>query len=94
MATNTKAAAESFQQDNYNATTSPVTKTPTLKTNFLFIHNLDATNNVLVSFNAGVTFTTIAPSQALSIDCDKMISYVVKSSAGTVAVEAIYGQES
>lgn len=96
MSTRMRADAQKITHDNYSATTTPVTKTLPDKTNFILIENMDATNSVLVSFDAGVKFKTINPNRALSMDIDgasPITSYQVKSSAGTPSVECFYGSE-
>lgn len=96
MSQRIRADAQKLTHDNYNAAVTPATKTLPNHTNFILIQNMDATNNVLVSFDAGATFKTIGPSKALSVDIDgssPIQSYVVKSSAATPAVECLYGSE-
>lgn len=94
MPTAVTAAANTVEHDNYATSTSAATKTPATPANYLLIENMDATDNVLVSFDGGSTFKTIKPNSSLRIDVDKLKSYDVKSSANTPAVEALYGFES
>lgn len=93
MSTRTRVDVSVIQHDNYTATVSAVTKTPTTPANFLVLRNADPTNSLMVSFDAGVSFFSIGPLQTLSFDVDGLISYVVKSSAATVAAECLYGRE-
>lgn len=91
-----RADAQKLTHDNYNAPGVAVTKTFPAKTNFFLVENMDSTNSVLVSFDAGVTFKTIGPGKSLSVDIDgssPITSYQVKSSAGTPATQCLYGSE-
>lgn len=93
MSTLTKAACGSLVHDNYNVTGTASIKTMTGDTNFLLIYNTDATTSILVSFDAGVTFFTIPAGASLSVDVNKLLTYSIKSSSGTIAVQALYGKE-
>lgn len=93
MPTEFRAAANVVRHDNYTATTTPTTKTPIDQANFLLIENLDATNSILISFDGGVTFKTLAPGKFLGMEVSQLLSYVVRSSAGTASVECLYGSE-
>jgi hypothetical protein len=93
MSQRMRSDAQLITHDNYATSTSPATKTLPSHTSFILIENMDSTDSVLVSFDSGVSFKTLGPGKALSLDCDSMKSYDVKSSAGTPAVEALYGSE-
>lgn len=96
MSQRIRADAQKLTHDNYSAAVGPATKTLPAKTNFLLIENMDSTDSVKVSFDAGITFKDIGPGKALSLDIDgssPIKSYVVKSSAGTPAVQCLYGSE-
>lgn len=96
MSTRIRADAQKLTHDNFTAAVGPVTKTLPAKTNFLLIENMDSTNSIKVSFDAGVTFKDIGPGKALSLDIDgssPIQSYAVKSSASTPAAQCLYGSE-
>lgn len=54
----------------------------------IVIENMDATNNLLVSFDGGTTFKTVKPGIILTVDVSTR-NLVVKSSAGTVNYEIL-----
>ena len=93
MSTRTRADAQKFTHDNYSTTTSPATKTLPAHTSSVLIVNTDGTDSLLVSFDASVTFITITHGNSLSVDCDGIVSYTVKSSANTPAAQCLYGSE-
>lgn len=55
---------------------------------FMTIQNLDATNNLLISFDNGKNFATVAKG-AVREFVGTFKSFMVKSSAATVAWEAV-----
>lgn len=91
-----RACAQTLTHENYSTTTTAATKTLPAQCTSLFIENMDATDNVLVSFDNGVTFKTIKPTNSLSIDVDftSARTYKVKSSANTPNAECLYSSES
>lgn len=93
MSTRTRSDAQLLTHDNYSTSASPATKTLPNNTNFLLVENMDSTDSVLVSFDAGATYKTIGAGKSLSLDCDSLVSYVVKSSANTPAAQCLYGSE-
>lgn len=93
MSTRTRVDVRVIQHDNYTATTTPATKTPTTPANFVVMRNADATNDLMISFDAGVTYFSIGALQSLSFEVDGLVSYMVKSSAATVAAQCLYGRE-
>jgi hypothetical protein len=93
MSQRIRADAQKLTHDNYTAATTPTTKPLPKGTSSLLIQNMDATDNVLVSFDAGATFKTIRPGVIFTIGVDNLLSYVVKSSANTPASECIYSSE-
>ena len=92
MATDIVADAGKITQSNYTTTTMAATKALPAKTTSVFIRNVDTTDNVLVSFD-GTNFFTLKPGDAISLDLRFEASYLVKSSANTPAVQAIYASE-
>jgi len=93
MSTNIKADAGTLEHDSGSVGTSPTTQTPTVPANFILITNTHATQNILVSFDAGSSFYTIKAGISLSLDTDKLISYQIKGSGASTTFEAIYGSE-
>lgn len=93
MATEVVSDAEKITHDNYSAAVGAVTKTLPAKCSAIFIENMDATDSVLVSFDGGTLFKTITAGKNLSIDVAFILSYVVKASANTPAVQALYASE-
>ena len=92
MATRTRSDVNLIQHDNYSVGTGAVIKTPITPANFIFVRNLDTTNSLLISFDSGANFFSIVAGAVLSFDVDGLINYTIKSSAGTVATECLYGR--
>ena len=88
-----RSDAKTFTHSNYATSTSPATKTLPANTTSILIHNVDATIGLLVSFDAGTTFKALAAGASLSMDCNALTSYVIKSASGTPSAECLYGVE-
>ena len=93
MSTRTRADVSVIEHDNYSVGVGATVKTPITPANFIFVKNMDATNSLLISFNSGTTFFTISAGAVLSFDVDGLINYTIKSSAGSVLAECLYGRE-
>ena len=93
MSTRTRADVKVVEHDNYSVGVGAVIKTPITPANFIFVRNMDVTNFLMISFDAGTNFFSIAPGAVLSFDVDGMINYTIKSSAGSVSAECLYGRE-
>lgn len=93
MSTRTRADAQTFTHDNYSTSGTPATKTLPAHTSSILIVNTDGTDSVLVSFDGGTTYLTITHGNSLSLECDGVVSYKVKSSANTPAAQCLYGSE-
>jgi hypothetical protein len=93
MATRTRSDAQKFTHDNYALTTSDQTRTLPSNCTSLLIDNVDSSISVLVSFDAGATHKTLKAGAALSLDCDGLKSYAIKSASATPSVECLYGSE-
>lgn len=92
MATRTRADAQKFTHSNFATATSSATKTLPSNTTSILISNTDSTDSVLVSLD-GTNYVTIPKNMSLSVDCDNLANYKIKSSANTPAVECVYASE-
>lgn len=93
MSARQRSDVQLVTHDNYGTTTTAATKTLPHGVSAVLIENMDSTDNLLVSFDNGATFKTIAPGKALSIDVDNLVSYKIKSSANTPLAQCLYGSE-
>jgi len=93
MASQTADLVNRFRHDNYTTAVGAVTKTPTEPINFLRIKNTDSTDLVQISFDGGSTFYDIQPGETFELKTFALVSYDVKASANTPAVQALYGSE-
>lgn len=93
MATEIVSDAEKITHDNFSTSTSPATKTLPARCSAVFIENMDTTDNIRISFDGGTLFKDVKPGKALSIDVAFITSYIIKSSANTPAVQALYASE-
>lgn len=93
MSTNIRADSGTLEHDNASVGTSAVTRTPTVPTNFILITNTHASQDILISFDSGVTFYTIKAGVSISLDVNGLISYDIKGSGASTTFEAIYGSE-
>ena len=94
MPTEVRGAANSIEHSNRTDGTSPVTVTPASPANFILVSNTHATQNVLISFDAGTTFFTIKAGLSLAVDVSQLKSYQIKGSAAGTTSEALHGLES
>lgn len=76
------------EHHNGTATTTPATVAFSGTSKALLVDNLDASKNLLVSFDSGVNTKTVLPGQSLSIEANHS-SVDVSASAGTVAFEML-----
>ena len=76
------------EHHNGTATTTPANVPFSGTSKSILIDNLDASNNLLVSFDGGSNTKTILPGQSLSIEANHS-SVDVSSSAATVAFEML-----
>ena len=93
MPTEVRGAANKIEHSNRTDGTGVVTVTPNSPANFILIDNTHATQNVLVSFDAGTTFKTIKPGVTLTLDVSQLKSYQIKGSAAGTTSEALHGLE-
>ncbi|TDI97051.1 MAG: hypothetical protein E2O29_02095 [Deltaproteobacteria bacterium] len=76
------------EHHNGTATTTPANVTFTGTSKAILIDNLDASNNLLVSFDGGANTKTVLPGQSLSIEANHS-AVAVSSSAATVPFEML-----
>ena len=57
--------------------------------NSLLIQNLDATNDMGISFDGGTNFKTILAGQGLVWSCQSVKQFVIKANAGTINYEIL-----
>jgi hypothetical protein len=90
---------QQFSHYNFTATTvaADIFSHIPVRTNTIIIDNTDATNSILISFDAGTNWKTIAAGSNIQLECDnycnRHTSLQIKSSASTVAVECLFGSE-
>lgn len=95
MAQRFRADAQLLTHSNNSVTTAPSTITIPSQTSFICVNNTDGTNNLLVSFD-GTNYFTLLPGQSISVEGDNIgarNSLKLKSSAGTIASECLFGSE-
>ncbi len=93
MATRIRSDAQKFTHDNYALTTVAATKTLPKGCTSILIDNIDSAISCLVSFDGGVNFKTVKAGNQLSLDCDGLVSYQIKSASSTPSVECLYSSE-
>ena len=76
------------EHHNGNAVVTPATVTFSGASKSILVENRDATDDLLVSFDAGANTKTIGPEQSLSVEANHA-TIDVSSSAGTVAFEML-----
>lgn len=77
---------DTVEHFNGAATTSNTTITFGNYSKSILLHNVDGSNNLLVSFDGGVHFKTLAPGIAMAIEVRRS-SFIQKSNTGTAAYE-------
>lgn len=94
MATRFRSDAQKFTHSNFATSTGGATKTLPSNCTSILIKNVDTSISVSVCLEAGgSTFFTVKAGEALSVDCDNLASYQIKSASSTPNVECIYGSE-
>lgn len=93
MSTRVRADAQLLTHSNPSLTGTAQTVTLPSNTTSLMITNLDASINILVSFDAGATYYTLQATQSLSLDVDRLVSFKIKSASGTPACNCLFASE-
>ena len=98
MATDNRSAANKISNASVAMSTVSASMASSIPSycNYILLSNADASINILVSFDAGTTWFTLKPSQALSVDCidfKARNTLHAKSASGTPTLEMIFGAE-
>lgn len=92
MSTRVRADAQLFKNDNITTATTAATITLPSHTSSIMVLNTDGSINILVSFD-GTNYCTLVPGASISVDCDSLKTYKIKSASGTPLANCIYGYE-
>lgn len=93
MSQRMRSDAQKFTHDNRALSTTAATVTLPKACTSILIDNVDAAISDLVSFDGGTNFKTVKAGSQLSVDCDSLVSFQIKSASGTPNVEMLYASE-